>query len=569
MPESVVIPSTASAETQGQPGPTRRRGRIDMPEWEIPGYTGLRALGSGGFGDVVLVSHDESGILVAVKYLRGDLLADPGFVAMFRAEAAVLAVLDDPNVVRLYEYVESPSGAAIVMELIDGVSVREILSDQGQISAEAALVVLQDSLLGLAAAHARGVVHQDYKPENVLVDGNGVSKLTDFGIAARAGSRPIPPGLLAYAPPEQFRGAPASPAGDIYAATATFYECLTGHPPFTGRTMEELLAQHRSESAPLEPVPGPLRPLVTAGMAKDPARRSADAAALVSELRTAAADAYGQDWEDRGRSHLAEAVPLLAALWPSGTAPAVQGAAVAQVNPSRSSQGSQESRHLWHRRPIRPGPHLRRLGIAMAVAATAAAGAVIAVPVVTSGSSHAPLDAGLRSASATPSTLKLRPSAPVAASSPASLSPGSRRSATPGYNEYANTRYGFTALWPSSFRAQPQPEDGDGQAWTSSDGQVLLTAYGTNNILNYSPEQDEAADARLLSVAYVNISGDIVTVSGYQNNGRTIVYQRDVVGPGSIDTLYWSYPANQKANWNAAVTRTALTFQPGNVTTAH
>ncbi len=113
-----------------------------MPEWKIPGYTGLRALGSGGFGDVVLASHDESGILVAVKYLRGDLLADPGFAAMFRDEAAVLALLDDPNVVRLYEYVESPAGAAVVMELIDGVSVREILSDQGATSAEAALVVL-------------------------------------------------------------------------------------------------------------------------------------------------------------------------------------------------------------------------------------------------------------------------------------------------------------------------------------------------------------------------------------------------------------------------------------------
>ncbi len=178
-----------------------------MPEWTIPGYTELRTLGSGGFGDVVLARHDGTGTLVAVKYLRPDLLADPGFAAMFRAEAAVLASLDDPNVVRLYEYIESPSGAAIVMELIDGVSVREILARQGTTTAEAALVVLQGSLLGLAAAHRRGVVHRDYKPENVLVNGEGVSKLTDFGIAARTGDRPIPAGTLAYAPPEQFGGA--------------------------------------------------------------------------------------------------------------------------------------------------------------------------------------------------------------------------------------------------------------------------------------------------------------------------------------------------------------------------
>ena len=105
---------------------------------------------------MVLARHDASGALVAVKYLRRELLDDPEFAEMFRAEARVLASLEDPNVVRLYEYVESPSGAAIVMELIDGVSLREILARQGKTTAEAALVVLQGSLLGLAAAHARG-----------------------------------------------------------------------------------------------------------------------------------------------------------------------------------------------------------------------------------------------------------------------------------------------------------------------------------------------------------------------------------------------------------------------------
>src|ERR1700753_1969868 len=103
-----------------------------MADWDIPGYTELKALGSGGFGDVVLARHDPSGTLVAIKYLRRHLLDDPEFAQMFRSEAAVLASVDDPNVVRLYEYVESPAGAAIVMELIDGVSLREILGPQGQ-----------------------------------------------------------------------------------------------------------------------------------------------------------------------------------------------------------------------------------------------------------------------------------------------------------------------------------------------------------------------------------------------------------------------------------------------------
>ena len=188
-------------------------GQAPAAGWSVPGYTGVKALGSDGFGDVVLARHDESGTEVAIKYLRRDLLADTRFGEMFRGEAAVLASMDDPHVVRLYEYVESPSGAAIVMELVDGVSLRQILARQGGTTPEAALVVLQGSLLGLAAAHARGVVHRDYKPDNVLVDADGASKLTDFGIAARAGDRSARGGTLAYAPPEQFAGGSASRPG--------------------------------------------------------------------------------------------------------------------------------------------------------------------------------------------------------------------------------------------------------------------------------------------------------------------------------------------------------------------
>jgi len=302
-----------------------------MPGWQVPGYTEVRALGSGGFGEVVLARHDASGVLVAIKYLRHDLLADAGFAQMFRGEAAVLAAIDDLNVVRLYEYVEAPSGAAIVMELVNGVSLREILARQGTTTAEAALVVLQGSLLGLAAAHQRGVVHRDYKPENVLVSGEGESKLTDFGLAARAGDQPVPAGTLAYVAPEQIAGAPASPASDVYAATATFYECLTGRTPFTGDS-QQMLYEHQYAPVPLDPVPAPLRPLVAAGMAKDPAYRPADGIALVRQLQAVAAPAYGPDWASRGRSHLGEAALLLAALWPSATPPAVQATAVQRVS---------------------------------------------------------------------------------------------------------------------------------------------------------------------------------------------------------------------------------------------
>jgi len=306
-----------------------------MPAWTVPGYTEVRALGSGGFGNVVLARHDASGALVAIKYLRADLLADQEFTEMFRGEAAVLASLDDQNVVRLYEYVESLSGAAIVMELIGGVSLRRILTYHGKTTAEAALVVLHGSLMGLAAAHRRGVVHRDYKPENVLVRGDGASKLSDFGIAVRTGDRPVPAGTLLYAAPEQMTGASASPASDIYAATATFYECLTGRPPFHGESAELLLRQHQSAPVPLDTVPKSLRPLVAAGMAKEPHRRPTDASSFVAQLQKAASRAYGRHWHKRGRSHLGDAAVLLAAAWPAGEPPAVQDTAVHRIRVRR------------------------------------------------------------------------------------------------------------------------------------------------------------------------------------------------------------------------------------------
>jgi hypothetical protein len=166
----------------------------------------------------------------------------------------------------------------------------------------------------------------------------------------------------------------------VYAATATFYECLTGRPPFVGVSAEHLLYQHQVQPVPMEPVPGPLRPLMVAGLAKDPVNRPADAAAFVTTLRTAAWGAYGPDWEGRGRSELGAAALLLAVLWPSGAAPAVHGSAVQDVHLSQHPGESREARHQWHLKHLkhlRHLAHLRRLRIALAIAATAAVAAVV------------------------------------------------------------------------------------------------------------------------------------------------------------------------------------------------
>ncbi|HEY1819090.1 MAG TPA: protein kinase [Trebonia sp.] len=288
-------------------------------DWVVPGFTEERELGSGSSGKVVQAVNDVSGQQVAIKYLSPSLVRDPAFMWGFRAEAQMLRELGVPQVVQVYDYVEQPGqGAAIVMELVNGVSLHAMIERRGPTGPEAALAVLKGSLLGLAAAHTLGIVHRDYKPENVLVDTAGNSKLADFGVAVRWGKQAPAAGTPLYMAPEQWHGAPASPATDVYAATAVFFECLTGRPPFAGK-LQQLQEQHVTASVPLDRIDPPLQALIARGMAKNPAGRPNSAIAFVAELEAAAASAYGPDWEERGHGHLAvRAAALLPLLLRSG-----------------------------------------------------------------------------------------------------------------------------------------------------------------------------------------------------------------------------------------------------------
>ncbi|MFF3883821.1 serine/threonine-protein kinase [Streptomyces sp. NPDC001914] len=288
-----------------------------MNTWAVPGYAESRELGAGASGRVALAVHEETGHPVAVKYLSESLRTRPGFVQEFRAEARLLGGLRSDHVAGLYEYVEGPEGAAIVMELVDGVCLRVLLAQQAPLDPEAALVLLKGSLLGLADAHRVGVVHRDYKPENVLVRPDGTSKLVDFGIAATDGTTAGIAGTPSYMAPEQWTGAPASPAADVYAATATFFECLTGRKPYTGENLAELALQHVDGVIPADEVPEPVRSLVQRGLAKEPDQRPAHAEDFVAELEATAGGAYGPDWEERGRRQLAALVALFLLLLPS------------------------------------------------------------------------------------------------------------------------------------------------------------------------------------------------------------------------------------------------------------
>lgn len=279
----------------------------------MPGYTQLTVLGEGGFGRVVLARHDASSRVVAIKYLHA---TDEHSRAQFRHEAAILSRVVSPHVARLYELVETPRGAAIVMEAVPGVSLKAILEQHGTLTPEAALTILKGSLLGLAAAHATGTVHRDYKPGNVLVQPNHQSKLVDFGIALLAGHSGHSGGTPAYMAPEQWQGGPATPATDVYAATCVFFLCVTGFRPFTDTDTERLRQAHQFAAPPVEQVPEPVRALVARGMAKDVAARPAGAAAFVAELEAAAKAGYGKDWESRGWQRLAGYAGTLLAMSP-------------------------------------------------------------------------------------------------------------------------------------------------------------------------------------------------------------------------------------------------------------
>jgi hypothetical protein len=290
----------------------------DIPsyaEWAVPGYAEERLLGHGVSGRVVAAVNETTGQRMAIKYFDANLVRDTAFLWDFRATAEQLRSLEAPHMVRLFAFVEQPGeGAAVVMELVDGVSLREMLTRRGPLSAPAALVVLKDSLLGLAAGHSRRVAHRDLKPDNVLIDARGWCTLTDFGVAVKTDKQVPAAGTPAYMAPELWNGAPNVPATDIYAATAVFCECLTGKPPFSGRS-GQLRQQHESEPVALDQFEPPLQDLIARGLAKNPANRSS-ARAFLSGLEARAGGAYGPYWEDQGRRELAEraaaVLPLLA-----------------------------------------------------------------------------------------------------------------------------------------------------------------------------------------------------------------------------------------------------------------
>jgi serine/threonine-protein kinase len=254
----------------------------------------------------VAAVNNATGQRVAIRYLNENLVRDSGFLWGVRSASEQLISLNAPHVASVFDYAEQPgAGAAVVTELVNGVSLRKMITRRGPLSARAALVVFKDTLLGLAAAHSRHVAHRDVKPENVLIDATGWCTLTDFGLAVQTDKRVPAPGTPEYMAPELWNGAPNFPATDMYAATVMLGESLTGTPPFTGRP-GRLREQHETAPAPLEEYDPPLRDLIGWGMDKYSDRRPPSARVFAGEVDARAADAYGPYWEDEGRRELGE-----------------------------------------------------------------------------------------------------------------------------------------------------------------------------------------------------------------------------------------------------------------------
>jgi len=464
-------------------------------------------LGSGASGRVVLAVHEETGVPVAVKYLSESLRTRPGFVRDFRAEARLLGGLESPYVTGLYEYVESPRGAAIVMELVDGASLRSLLSREGPLTPEAALAVLKGSLLGLADAHGVGVVHRDYKPENVLVLPDGTSKLVDFGIAVDAGTDAGVAGTPSYMAPEQWTGAPASPAADVYAATATFFECLTGRKPYAGDNIAELALRHVEAPVPAEEAPEPVQGLVRRGLAKDPAQRPARAAEFVRELDAVAGAAYGADWEERGRDRLAALVALLPLLLPSA-----RSGARGTTDVARTVLGPP------------PGPGPVRAWLPGRAGILASAAAVLLGVLLTYGVPFAPDNAARDTAQAV-ATTGARPGAPPSESG--SPGPSVSPSGSPSASSSTDPSPTPTATDGTSAPATDSPT-GTGSSGTTAPGDTGGTAAPTTDAPPTTPTAPAVKD--------VAVSG--FTQTGPMTATATVVVTTDGTGPVSV-TVSW------------------------------
>jgi beta-lactam-binding protein with PASTA domain/predicted Ser/Thr protein kinase len=256
-------------------------------------YHVISRVGSGGMADVYCAEDTQLGRRVAVKLLHERFAQDEEFVERFRREASSAAGLSHANIVSVYDRGEWGDTYYIAMEYLDGRSLDSIVREEAPLAPERAIEITEQVLRAARFAHSRGVVHRDLKPHNVIIDGEGRVKVTDFGIA-RAGASEITQtgsimGTARYLSPEQAQGQAVSPRSDLYAVGIMLYELLTGTVPFEGDSVVAIALRHLSEPprppSSLVPTISPsLDAIVMRALAKGPAQRFADADEFLAAL---------------------------------------------------------------------------------------------------------------------------------------------------------------------------------------------------------------------------------------------------------------------------------------------
>jgi eukaryotic-like serine/threonine-protein kinase len=254
----------------------------------------------GGMATVYRAVDTRLDRVVALKVMHPDLADDDEFVVRFIAEARSAARLSHPAIVAVFDQGDDDGTVYLAMEYVEGRTLRTVLREQGRLSPEHALDVIDPVLAALDAAHSAGIVHRDMKPENVLVGHNGGVKVADFGLAraltdASNATRGLLLGTVNYISPEQALGEAATPRSDVYSAGIMLYELLTGRPPHTGATDFVVVRSHIEVDVPapslLEPgVPARLDRLVHRATAREPLHRYADAGQFLAEVRRAHSD---------------------------------------------------------------------------------------------------------------------------------------------------------------------------------------------------------------------------------------------------------------------------------------
>ena len=206
-------------------------------------YQVLSKIGAGGMADVYKAKDCMLNRYVAVKVLKKEYREDENFVKKFRSEAQAAAGLLNPNIVNVYDVGEDRGLYYMVMELVDGITLKEYIDKKGRLSAKEVISIAIQMCNGIEAAHERQIVHRDIKPHNVMISKDGKVKVTDFGIAKAASSATVSTsamGSVHYTSPEQARGGYVDTKSDIYSVGITLYEMVTGHVPFDGETAVEV-----------------------------------------------------------------------------------------------------------------------------------------------------------------------------------------------------------------------------------------------------------------------------------------------------------------------------------------